>query len=308
MSTSSAERLKEILARTRRLQLNIQRLMNSQFRGEYRSAFKGTGLEFDEVRAYQYGDDVRAVDWNVSARMNQLYVKLFREERELSLFVMIDTSGSSEFGAQSQTKWQVSLEFFALLAFSTLRNNDRFGGLAFSDRTEAFFPLSKGRNHVMRSLSQLVELQPLSRQTRLSQAFETVRRSLKRRTLLFVLSDFLDLSYEESLRAVAYRHDVVLVRLFHPAESLHEFEGLIPIQGLEHRHLDWLCRSAGSQASLAEERFHRIDSQLAQMATQFQTGYLNLDITREWLPLVEKFFTSHKHAQLSNLGDRLLVR
>ena len=308
MTSPSADRLKEILSRTRRLQLNIQRLMNTHFRGEYRSAFKGAGLEFDEVRAYQYGDDVRAIDWNVSARMNQLYVKLFREERELSLFVLIDASGSGDFGSEGSTKWQVALELFALLAFSTLRNNDRFGGLAFSDRTEAFFPLSKGRSFVMQTLSQLVELKPASRQTRLSQALESVRRVLKRRTLLFILSDFIDRDYQEALRALSFRHDVVLVRLFHPAESLQEYEGLMPIQGLEHRHLNWVRRASGTQASVAEHQFEQIGRDLALLATHYKMGYLDLDITREWLPLIEKFFTSHKHAQLSNLGDRTVAR
>lgn len=295
--------LKQILARVRRLELKIQRLMNSNFTGEYRSAFKGAGLEFDEVRAYQYGDDIRSIDWNVSARMNQLYVKIFREERELSLYVLLDLSGSERFGDGQGSKWLTALELSALLGFCTLRNNDRFGLLAFSDRAELHFPPAKGRNHILKILGSVFTHQNQSQKTSLNFALEQVRRSVKRRSLMFIISDFIDRDYEAALKAVCLRHDVVLARLFHPAESLQQFEGLMPVRGLEQPRLAWVRSQHTEASSPVEDRFQQIDLNLATLAQQYKAGYLNIDITRDWLPLIEKFFNSHKHARLTNVAD-----
>ena len=297
---SKPDELGQVLARVRRLEIKIQRLINSNFTGEYHSAFKGSGLEFDEVRAYQYGDDIRSIDWNVSARMNQLFIKVFKEERELNLYVLLDLSGSETFGDAHRSKWSVALELTALLGFCTLRNNDRFGLFAFSDTTELHVPPGKGRNHILRIVGSLYKHIAISKKTSLNYALEHVRRSVKRRSILFILSDFLDKDYETALRAVSFRHDVILIRLHHPGERLQHFEGLLPTQSLESPQTAWIRSAGPNQDSAVQQQFQQIHEHLDLLAQKFSMGYMNLNIENDYLPMLEKFFTSNKHARLSN--------
>jgi len=293
--------MKDILQKVKRLEVKVRRLVNSTFAGEYRSAFKGTGLEFEEVRAYQVGDDVRFIDWNVSAKMNNLYIKVFREERELNLFVILDVSGSNYFGEGENQKLRIGMEIAAILGYCTLANNDKFGLLACSDQVERYFKPGKGRKRLLSIIDSLVQMSNKSLQTNLRLGLEHFRRAQKRRAVLFVISDFLDQDYENSLRALAPKHDVVLIRLFHPQEALGSFSGIIPIVDLESGATVWVHQTGDLTARQSvEERFRGIHTHLSDLATQCRMGYINLNVTEDYMPLLEKFFVSRIHAQVSH--------
>ena len=208
----------EILEQVRRLELRMRRLVNSRFAGEYRSVYKGQGMEFSEVREYQPGDEVRSIDWNVTARLQKPYVKLYVEERELTVLLLIDCSASSHFGTRTRFKDDVALEVAAVLGLSALRNNDRVGIVAFTERIEHFVPPRKGRRHGLRLLRDLLALRPVGRRTDVALACQQAERHLTHRSLVFVISDFRDDGTEAALRRLATRHEVVAVTIDDPVE------------------------------------------------------------------------------------------
>lgn len=201
----------EILRKVRRIEIVSRSLVESVFSGEYKSVFKGRGMEFDEVREYAPGDDVRSIDWNVSARMNHLYVKRYVEERELTLLLVVDVSGSAEFGTRRALKSDVQAEIGALLAFSAIKNNDKVGLLLFTDRVERFIPPKKGLRHTLRIVRDLVYHQPAGRGTAIGAALDHANRVLRRRAIVFLVSDFQDGGFERALRVTARRHDLVAI-------------------------------------------------------------------------------------------------
>ena len=209
----------EILEQVRRLELRMRRLVNSRFAGEYRSVFKGQGMEFSEVREYQPGDEVRSIDWNVTARLQKPYVKRYVEERELTVLLLIDCSASSHFGTRSRFKDDVALEVAAVLGLSALRNNDRVGIVAFTERVEHAVPPRKGRRHGLRLLRDLLALRPVGRRTDVALACEQAERHLTHRSLVFVISDFRDAGAEAALRRLAARHQVVVITVDDPVEQ-----------------------------------------------------------------------------------------
>ena len=209
----------EILEQVRRLELRMRRLVNSRFAGEYRSVFKGQGLEFSEVREYQPGDEVRSIDWNVTARLQKPYVKRYVEERELTVLLLIDCSASSHFGTRARFKDDVGLEVAAVIGLSALRNNDRVGVVAFTERVEHAVPPRKGRRHGLRLLRDLLALRPVGRKTDVALACEQAERHLTHRSLVFIISDFRDAGAEVALRRIASRHEVVVVTVDDPVEE-----------------------------------------------------------------------------------------
>src|SRR5947208_12362416 len=191
---------REVIRQVRRLQLRARRAVEDLLGGEYRSVFKGTGIAFEEVREYQAGDDIRAIDWNVTARMGHPFIKRFVEERELTVLLLLDCSGSSQFGTFLQQKREVAAELAAVLAFSAISNNDRVGLIAFTDRVERFVPPRKGTRHVLRLIREVLFFQPSQRGTSLREALDYLNRILRRRAIVFLLSDFLDAGYESTLK------------------------------------------------------------------------------------------------------------
>ena len=220
---------KELFKKIRRLEIRTKGLVNNVFGGEYHSAFKGRGMEFAEVRPYQIGDDIRNIDWNVSARTGETYVKVFEEEREQTLMLLVDISGSGEFGSHRQFKREVAAEVCALIAFSAIKNNDKVGLLLFSDQVELFVPPGKGRRHVLRLIRELFAHEPASRGTDLSVALRYLLGVLRRRAVVVLLSDFLDEGYERTLRIVARRHDAVALHLQDPREEELPDVGLVEL-------------------------------------------------------------------------------
>lgn len=224
---------KELFRKIRRLEIRTQGMVDNIFGGEYHSAFKGRGIEFAEVRPYQIGDDIRTIDWNVSARTGETYVKVFEEEREQTLMLLVDISGSEDFGSQYKMKREVAAEVCAVIAFSAIHNNDKVGLLLFTDRVELFVPPKKGRRHVLRLIRDLFAHEPQSRGTELRVALRHTIRLLRRRSIVLVLSDFYDDGFERSLRGLAQRHDTVAVHLQDPREATLPDVGLAELTDAE---------------------------------------------------------------------------
>ena len=224
---------KQLLKKVRKIEIKTRRLSDNVFGGEYHSTFKGRGMTFSEVRQYQFGDDVRAIDWNVTARYNEPFVKVFEEERELTLMLVVDVSGSEAFGTQTQFKREVLTEIAATLAFSALQNNDKVGLLLFSDQVELFIPPKKGRSHILRIIRELLEFKPLSSMTNIANALEFLSGVLKKKAIIFMLSDFMDTGYQKNLRIAAKKHDLTGIRVYDTVETKLPNLGIVPIKDSE---------------------------------------------------------------------------
>ncbi len=231
---------KEILKKVRKIEIKTKRLSNHIFSGEYHSSFKGRGMTFSEVRQYQYGDDVHNIDWNVTARYKEPFVKVFEEERELTMMLMVDISGSEFFGTQNQFKRDTLTEIAATLAFSAIQNNDKVGLILFSDAIELFIPPKKGRSHVLRIIRELIEFKGKSTKTDIDQALKFLANVMKKKTIVFVLSDFLDKGYSKSLKIAAKKHDLTGVRIYDEREEAIPNIGLIPVLDAETNSLQWV--------------------------------------------------------------------
>ncbi len=210
---------KDLLKKVRKIEIKTRRLSNNIFGGEYHSVFKGRGMTFSEVRNYQFGDDVRTIDWNVTARYNEPFVKVFEEERELTLMLLVDVSGSELFGTENALKKNIITEISATLAFSALQNNDKVGLILFSDDVELFIPPSKGKTHVLRIIRELIEFKPLSKKTDISEALRFLIGVIKKKSIAFILSDFISVDYEKTLKICANKHDVTGIRIFDKLEE-----------------------------------------------------------------------------------------
>jgi uncharacterized protein (DUF58 family) len=223
----------EIIKNVRRIELRTRKIVNNIFSGEYHSVFKGQGMEFDEVREYQYGDDVRMIDWNVTARTGSPHIKKFCEERELTVMLMVDASGSGDFGTGRQLKAQMAVEICALLAFSAIKNNDRVGLIIFTDRIEKYVPPRKGRSHVLRVIRELLYFKPSGKKTDIGSALDYLNKVIRRRAVVFVISDFLDSDWEKPLQVANKKHDTVAIAISDRREKELPDVGLIELEDAE---------------------------------------------------------------------------
>jgi uncharacterized protein (DUF58 family) len=236
---------REILQKVRRIEIKTRGLSNNIFAGQYHSAFKGRGMAFSEVREYQYGDDIRDIDWNVTARFNRPYVKVFDEERELTVMLLIDVSGSLEFGTQKQLKKDMLTEIAATLAFSAIENNDKIGVIFFSDKIEKFIPPKKGRKHILYIIRELLDFHSESRRTDICQAMRYLTKVMKRRCTTFVLSDFIDSGdFENSLMIANRKHDVVAIQVFDRRVAEIPSVGLMRVKDAETGMEQWIDTSS----------------------------------------------------------------
>ncbi|WP_066222532.1 DUF58 domain-containing protein [Formosa haliotis] len=224
---------KELLKKVRKIEIKTRRLSNHIFGGEYHSTFKGRGMTFSEVRQYQFGDDVRNIDWNVTARYNEPFIKVFEEERELTMMLMVDVSGSEWFGTEQQFKNEVVTEIAATLAFSATQNNDKIGLILFSDAVELYIPPKKSRSHVLRIIRELIEFKPKSKETNIDEAFKFLSSVTKKRAIVFVLSDFIADDYKQTLKIAAKRHDVTGIRVYDKREESIPNLGVVQMQDEE---------------------------------------------------------------------------
>tara|TARA_R110002012_G_scaffold322083_1_gene554904 strand:- start:83602 stop:84468 length:867 start_codon:yes stop_codon:yes gene_type:complete len=224
---------KELLKKVRKIEIKTRKLSDHIFGGEYHSTFKGRGMTFSEVRQYQYGDDVRNIDWNVTARTNEPHIKVFEEERELTMMLMVDVSGSEFFGTDSQFKNEIVTEIAATLAFSATQNNDKIGLILFSDAIELYIPPKKGRSHVLRIIRELIEFKPQSQKTDIAEALKFLSNVMKRKAIVFVLSDFMTDDYRHNLKIAAGRHDISGIRVYDRHEETMPNLGMVQMQDQE---------------------------------------------------------------------------
>jgi uncharacterized protein (DUF58 family) len=234
---------KDLLKKVRKIEIKSRGLSNQIFSGEYQSAFKGRGMAFSEVREYQVGDEIRTIEWNVTARFNHPYVKVFDEEREMTVMLLVDVSGSKNFGTQTQLKQELATELCAVLAFSAIQNNDKVGVLFFSDQVEKFIPPKKGRSHILMIIRELINFEPKHKGTNIAEALRFFTGAIKKRCTSFLISDFMSSSFENELKIANRKHDLVALRLF----DLHEEEfpnlGVIPVKDEETGQVAWINTS-----------------------------------------------------------------
>jgi len=231
---------KELLKQVRQIEIRTKGLVNQVFSGEYHSVFKGRGMEFSEVREYQFGDDIRNIDWNVTARLGHPYIKVFDEERELTVMLLVDLSGSLMFGSVSKTKQRIAAELTAILAFSALKNNDKVGLILFTDKIEKFVPPRKGKKHVLRIIRDVLSFEPEGKATNLKGALEYMNNTIKKKSIAFLLSDFMDEGYEKILRIVGRKHDLIGIVLDDRREKEIPNIGLVKLADAETGAERWI--------------------------------------------------------------------
>ena len=237
MSTS------KLLKKVRQIEIKTKGLSNHIFAGEYHTAFKGTGMAFSEVREYQTGDDLRSIDWNVTARYNSPFVKIFEEEREMTVMMLIDVSASGNFGTNKQIKRELATELAAVLAFSAIKNNDKVGIIFFSNKVEKFIPPKKGKSHILRIIREVLSFQPTGKKTDLSEGLRYFNSVIKKRSICFILSDFITPEFEKSLKIANRKHDLVGIRIYDKRENTLPNVGLMPIEDAESEEIIFLDTS-----------------------------------------------------------------
>ena len=281
---------KEILKKIRRLELRTRRLVNAGFAGQYRSVFKGTGMNFEEVREYAPGDEIRSIDWNVTARMNAPYVKKFTEERELTVMLVVDASASGTFGSVELSKRELAAEVASILAFSAINNNDKVGLLLFSDDIELFIPPKKGRLHTLRLIREMLYFQPKGRGTNLAGALDYLNRVISRRAVLFLISDFLAPDFSKALTVSSRRHDVVDMPVSVPGESALPDVGIITLEDAETgQQIDINTGSKGVRRGLADMDALRRKS-LERLFRSRRVDIVPLSTTEDYLLPLRAFF------------------
>lgn len=275
----------EILQKVRKIEIKTRGLSSNIFAGQYHSAFKGRGMAFSEVREYQFGDDVRDIDWNVTARFHRPYIKVFEEERELTVMLLIDVSGSLQFGTRNQTKQEMLTEIAATLAFSAIQNNDKIGVIFFSDRIEKYIPPKKGRKHILYIIREMLDFHPESHKTDLSLAFEYLGRVMKRRCTAFVISDFYDpTSFEKPLQVCRSRHDLVAIQVFDPLLKKLPDVGLMRIIDAEtgkEQYIDTSSKALrNAHANYWRERMATLKHSFAKSSVDFVSVATNEDFVK----------------------------
>ena len=237
---------KELLKKVRKIEIKTRRLSENLFGGEYQSTFKGRGMTFSEVRKYEFGDDVRSIDWNVTARYNEPFIKIFEEERELTMMLVVDISASEFFGTSTKFKRELITEISATLSFSALQNNDKVGVILFSDQIELFIPPKKGKSHILRIIRELIEFKPNSKRTSISTALSFLMRVIKKKSIVFILSDFIDSDYENSIQLVSKKHDLTGIRIYDKIESNIPNLGIVPFRDNETNVINYVNTNSKS--------------------------------------------------------------
>jgi uncharacterized protein (DUF58 family) len=280
----------ELLKRVRRIEIKTKGLSKQIFSGEYQSAFKGRGMSFSEVRNYQYGDDVRNIDWNVTARSGEPYVKVFEEERELTVMLLVDISKSSFFGTVKQPKNELITEICAVLAFSAAQNNDKVGLLLFSDRVEKFLPPKKGRGHVLRIIRELLDTRPQGSGTDIGMALTYFTNMVKKRSICFLVSDFLAGDYEKPLRLAARRHDLVGMHLYDPRERELPAVGLLRAQDAETGKTQWIDTDSRRVRERYADWYAEHMNYFNQAFQQSRADTLSVETTEDYVKELLRFF------------------
>jgi uncharacterized protein (DUF58 family) len=281
---------REILKKVRQIEIKTRGVVNEVMSGEYHAVFKGRGMNFAEVREYQIGDDVRAIDWNVSARMGHPYIKLFEEERELVVMLLCDVSSSSSFGSGTNMKVELATELAAVLAFSAIKNNDKVGLVLFTDKVEKFIVPRKGKSHILRILRELLTFEPQRSGTDIRGALEYMNSVVKKRTIAFLISDFIDEGYERAVRIVGRKHDLTAVHVMDPREYLLPDVGLVRLHDAEKGTPVWVDTSAPKVRKQLETNFRTWQASVKSQFQRSGVDYLPLTTDKDYVrPLVQFF-------------------
>jgi uncharacterized protein (DUF58 family) len=286
---------KDILKKVRTIEIKTRGLVNHVFGGEYHSVFKGRGMSFSEVREYQFGDEVRFIDWNVSARMQRPYIKIFEEEREQTLMILFDASASGDFGTCRQSKRDLMIEMAAVIAFSAIKNNDKVGLLIFSNDVEKFIPPKKGKAHVLRIIRELLTFTPRERGTRVRRAMEYTALVLRRRSIVFLLSDFLDDDdYTTPLKSLARKHDVVAIRVVDRMEFRIPDVGLIMLEDPETAEIVEVDSSFPEMRERLEQEFRRLDERVLSSFRQSRVDLIQVETGSDYIESLIRFFKTRE--------------
>ena len=286
----------DLIARIRRIEITTRKLVNDGFAGEYQSVFKGRGMEFDEVRQYHPGDDVRTIDWNVTARTGEPYVKSYIEERELTVMLVVDVSGSGDFGTRNRFKRELAGELAAVMSFAATTNNDKVGLLLFTDRVESLVPPRKGRSHVLRMVRDLLVFQPVGSGTDIRLALDTVHQMLKRRSIVFLISDFLadPESYRQAMLVTNRRHDVVAFDLNDPLEHEIADVGILALEDAESGQLRWVDTGSREWKQEFSEKVARLEEDKKELFTAAGVDRISVTTERDYVAEVGAFFKDRR--------------
>lgn len=286
----------DLLKKVRKIEIKTRALSHQIFAGEYHSAFKGRGMAFSEVREYQYGDDVRNMDWNVTARLRTPYVKVFEEERELTVVLLIDVSRSGLFGTAGMTKNDLIAEIAAVLSFSAIINNDKVGALFFSDKVEKFIPPKKGRSHLLRIIREIIELRPESDGTDISEALRYLTNAIKKRCTAFLLSDMLDVDssgaprYEDALKVAKNRHDISVISIYDPRERTLPDVGLVHIKDSETGKSAWVNTSGKKMRRMYAEWFNTVSQSALKLFNRYSIDNVSISTDEDYVKGLMAFF------------------
>ena len=283
---------KDLLKKVRKIEIKTRRLSDHIFSGEYHTSFKGRGMTFSEVRQYQYGDDIRAIDWNVTARYNEPFVKVFEEERELTMMLMVDISGSESFGTQNQFKKDIVTEIAATMAFSATQNNDKIGLILFSDQIELYIPPKKGRSHVLRIIRELIEFEPKSRKTDLAQALKFLSGTQKKKAIVFVISDFMTDEYEQTLKIASKKHDITGIRVYDVREEKMPNIGMVSMQDAETGEIRWINTGSKSVRLNYEKYYHDKINYFKETFSKSGSGVVNTRVDESYVTKLLGYFKS----------------
>ncbi|MBR76821.1 MAG: DUF58 domain-containing protein [Flavobacteriales bacterium] len=280
----------DLLKKVRQIEIKTRGLSNHIFAGEYNTAFKGKGMAFSEVRDYQNGDDVRLIDWNVTARYNSPFVKVFEEEREMTVMLIIDVSGSNNFGSNKNFKKELATEIGAVLAFSAIKNNDKVGVIFFSDIIEKFIPPKKGKKHILRIIREIISFKPSSKKTDLSVALEYFNSVISRRSICFILSDFISTSFKKPLQIASRKHDVVALKLIDKREEIIPNIGLVPIEDAESGKKIIIDTSSKFFINRLLEEKNKRNNKLKSLMNESSVDLINLYTGEDYVKPLINFF------------------
>ncbi|WP_258104891.1 DUF58 domain-containing protein [Marinoscillum sp. MHG1-6] len=282
--------MKDILKKLRKYEIRIRKAINSQMQGDFHSIFKGSGLEFDDVRSYQYGDDIRTIDWNVSAKGHGTFVKTYIEEKEQTVLFVLDVSASQEIGEEGNQKIDLGKELAALLSMSAIKESSQVGLLCFSDQKEKFIKPAKGSKHMYQILSGIFNLKPKSRKTNLDLAIRTTLSLLRKRAVIFLISDFIDEGFEHSMKGLARKHDLVVIQLKDKRESAMPGLGIIPLFEKESGKTVWINSSSGDFRNTFNNTNKKNSDQLESFCSRNDVNYVSIETGEDYVPKLIRMF------------------
>ncbi|MDX5345970.1 MAG: DUF58 domain-containing protein [Hymenobacteraceae bacterium] len=291
--------MKELVKKLRKYEIRIRKAINTQMQGDFHSVFKGTGLEFDDVRAYQYGDDVRAIDWNVSAKGHGTFIKTYREEKEQSVFLILDVSASQEIGPAGNQKLDVGKEICGVLALSAARQASQIGIVCFSDQKEKYIPAGKGINHAYTIIKSIFELQPKSQKTNLAAGIKLALSIIKRRSIILLISDFIDQHYEKELTMLAKKHDLIVIQLQEKREVSFPALGIVPLHDMETGRTTWVNTSSAAFQKKYLANYALNQQKLAKICRRYKANYLSVQTSEDYVPQLVNLFLSRNRTRKS---------